>query len=396
MQHQWLKWFQGYLIVILKGKRIERLINLSTQRRMQVWNISRFDNQRGRIAIRLADYYQLRPLLKETGCRARIISKHGLPFYFRKAKKRYAFFIGFVGFLVMLFLLSNVIWSIEIEGAENINHVEVLTEAKKLGVEQGKFSFLLDDPNQIQAQLMSRIPEASWIGFKMDGTKAKIRIVEKVMPEVKEDVYARHLVASKSAVVSNIFAERGKPLVSEDDFVRKGDILVSGLIGKEEEPVAVMAQGKIEGEVWYETDVVIPIRRKHAAYTGENHRNFYFMAGDMKLKLWGFKEVPFAQYEVKENPRVWQWKESKLKVGWQTEQLLAVEHTESKVTVDEALQLAKEAAKQDVISKMKQGGYIKEEKVLLQREENDKVYIKFHVVAIEDIAVEQPIFLEGE
>jgi len=396
MQYHWTKWFNGFLVIVLKGKRIERLINIAVQRNIQIWNITRFDHERGRISIRLADFYRLRPLLKETGCRIRIIGKHGFPFLLTKVKKRYTFFIGFVGFLVMLFLLSNVIWSIEVIGTEKISKTEILTEAQKLGIEQGKFSFMLDEPDKIQSELMAQIPEASWIGFQLKGTKAQIRVVEKVIPDPKEALSPRHLVASKTAVIHDLFAEQGKPMVRPDDFVRKGDILVSGLIGKEESPVAVAAKGKVEGEVWYETDVVVPIQRKQAVYTGEKHRNYYIILGDMQIKLWGFGDIPFQEYEVKQNPWMVRWREKDLPIGWKTEDLHSVEHKIHKVNPQEAQELAKEAARRDIISKMGNGGYIKEEKVLLQREENDKVYIKMHVIAIEDIAVEQPIILEGE
>ena len=87
MQYQWMKWFNGYLVIILKGKRIERLINLAIQKKMQIWNIARYDQERGKLAIRLEDFFELKPLLKETGCRVRIMSKHGLPFFFKKVKK---------------------------------------------------------------------------------------------------------------------------------------------------------------------------------------------------------------------------------------------------------------------------------------------------------------------
>ncbi|MEW9667365.1 sporulation protein YqfD [Ammoniphilus sp. 3BR4] len=396
MQHQWLKWFNGYLVIILNGRRIERLINLAVQKGMQVWNITRYDEQRGKIAIRLEDFLQLKPLLKETGCRMRILSKHGFPFFLTRVRKRYAFFGGFILFIAMLFFLSHVIWSIEVVGNENISRQHVLEAAEKVGIEQGKFSFLLDDPDKIQARLMEQLPEASWIGFRMKGTKAQIRVVEKVIPDDKEVLSPRHLVAKKSAVIHNIFAEHGKPMVRPADFVRKGDILVSGFIGKEESPTAVAAKGIVEGEVWYETEVVIPIKQKQSVYLGEQHRNVFLVWGEKQFKIWGFGELTFKEYETREDTRVMRWRDKTFPLGWKLETLQSVDVFEKKISEAEALELAKETAKQDILTKMGNGGYIKEEKVLHHKQENDKVYIKMHIVAIEDIAVEAPITIEGE
>ncbi len=396
MQHQWLKWFNGYLVIILKGRRIERLINLAVQKKMQVWNITRYDDQRGKINIRLEDFFLLKPLLRETGCRMRILSRHGFPFFLTRVRERYAFFGGFLLFIVMLFLLSNVIWSIEVVGNDKIGKYEVLQVAEKIGIQQGKFSFMLDEPDKIQAKLMENLPEASWVGFQIKGTKAQIRVVEKILPEKKEALGPRHLVAKKSAVISTIFAEEGKPVVRPDDFVKKGDILVSGLIGKEDSPNAVAARGRVEGEVWYETEVIVPIQQKQATFIGEKHRNIYIVWGEHQLKIWGYKELPFQNYEVKDQMWVIRWKDKSFPLAWKTENLHAVETQEKQLDEKQAQEMAIQAARQDILSKMGNGGYIKEEKVLHLKRENDKVYIKMHVVAIEDIAVEQPIIIEGE
>jgi len=394
MQHQWIKWFNGYLVIMIKGKRLERLINLALNKKIEIWQISRFDEQRGRMSILLVDFLRLKPLLKETGCRTRIISKHGLPFLLTKIRKRYAFVGGFLAFLCMLFILSNVIWSVEVVGTEKIPKSEVLEMAKQVGIQEGKLSFYLDDPDKIKAKLMEKIPDASWIGFRMNGTKAEIRVVEKIIPEEKEALSPRHIVARKSAVIHDIFATHGKQMVRPNDFVKKGDLLISGLIGKEESPIAVAAKGVVEGEVWYETEAVIPRLKKQAIYTGEKHRNIYLRLWGYELKVWGYGELAFNKYEPNEEMHMLHWREKQFPVGIKVEDLLECEFKQIKISTEEAVSTAKEAVKQDILAKIKTGGYIKEEKVLHQREENDKVYIKMHIIAIEDIALEKPIIIQ--
>ncbi|MBP1930529.1 sporulation protein YqfD [Ammoniphilus resinae] len=394
MQHRWIKWFNGYLVIMIKGKRVERLINLALHKKIEIWQISRFDEQRGRMSIQLIDFFRLKPLLKETGCRTRIISKHGFPFLLTKLRKRYAFVGGFLAFLCMLFVLSNVIWSVEVVGTEKIPKSQVLEMAKQVGIQEGKLSLFLDDPDKIKARLMEKIPDASWIGFRMNGTKAEIRVVEKIIPEEKQVLGPQHIVAKKSAVIHDIFTTHGKQMVRPNDFVKKGDLLISGLIGKEESPVAVAAKGVVEGEVWYETEAVIPRLKKQAIYTGEKHRNIYLRLWGYELKIWGFGELAISKYEIEEENHMLHWRDKQFPVGIKVEDLLECEFKQIKISTEEAVATAKEAVKQDVLAKMKTGGYIKEEKVLHQREENDKVYIKMHIIAIEDIALEKPIIIQ--
>jgi similar to stage IV sporulation protein len=250
MQHQWIRWFNGYLVVCVKGKRLERLINLAVQKKMNLWHITRNEKEKAALTLGLEDFFLLKPLLRETNCRIHIISKQGLPFLLTKIRKRHAFLVGFAVFVMMLYLLSSMIWTVEVKGTEQIADYEVKELAAQLGIKQGTFTFFLDDPHQLQAQLLEKLPEASWVGFKLQGTKAEIRVVEKVFPEEQQAQTPRNIVSTKSAMILNVFATKGKPLVKQYDFVKKGDILVSGLIGKEEVPVAVAATGKVEGEVW--------------------------------------------------------------------------------------------------------------------------------------------------
>ena len=396
MQHQWLKWINGYLVIKIKGKRIERFINRAIQKRMVIWDIVRQDELQGKMLIRLEDFFHIKPLLKETNCRVEILSKHGFPFFLRKVKHRYAFFVGFFVFVSLLFVLSHVIWTVEVIGTEKISKSEVLAAAQQVGIEQGKFSFFLDDPDKISANLLTKMPKASWVGFNMVGTKAQIRIVEKVIPEKPEVAAPRNIVAKKSAVVQRIFAAKGRVMVKPNDFVRKGDVLVSGLIGKEDQPLQVAADGKVEGEVWYETEVTIPLKHDQAVFTGAVQRNYYLVVGSRQIKLWGFGNEPYKHFVKNDEKQIFHLKSLGFSLGWDIENEKETKINQVNVGQTEAVTIAKESAKQDIMAKIGKDGYIKEEKVLHQQKENDKVYIKMHIITIEDIAEKQPIALEGD
>ncbi len=103
-----------------------------------------------------------------------------------------------------------------------------------------------------------------------------IKIVEATIPETPQLLSPRHLVASKNAMVTEIFAEKGKPVVKPNAYVRKGDILISGILGDEAHQQTVVAQGKVKG--WYGTSLL----------------SRYRLSGSTKRTREKAKPVPFS------------------------------------------------------------------------------------------------------
>ena len=70
-----------------------------------------------------------------------------------------------------------------------------------------------------------------WCG--VEGTTYHLQVVEKNEPEKPEYFSPQHLVAKKKAVIVDMFVEEGQAVVDLYDHVEEGQLLVSGLIGKE-------------------------------------------------------------------------------------------------------------------------------------------------------------------
>jgi similar to stage IV sporulation protein len=117
---------------------------------------------------------------------------------------------------------------------------------------------------------------------------------------------------------------------------------------------------------------------------------------DYKLKVWGFAEELIQQAETKEENWVFRWRDFTLPFAWVREDIFEIDKRTVKINLHQALDIAKETAEKDILAKMNTSGFIKEQKVLHHAVENDKVYIKIHVAAIEDIAKYEPIIFEGD
>jgi len=386
-----VNWIQGYLELQIKGKYVERLLNRMVGQGMQVWNIRRKGTE-AYFCISLDDFYQLKPLLKETYCRFHVVKRKGFPFFLRKMRTRSLFFIGILLFLIGIYALSFVVWRVEVVGNEKIPELEIRQAAEQLGVKQGVFVFQLPPMEKIQRELLKKLPNTSWVGFEMKGTTALIKVAEKVLPEETRPTPGHnHLIARKKAVVYYIFAERGKPLVKVNDVVKPGQILISGILGNEEHSVLDTARGIVEGEVWYESEIEVPLKQNRPVLTGDNYKEKYLVIGDWNLKISGYFRKPFNHAVKTEDISLIPWVKKYFNLGLKTVTYREDTIHETLINEEEASALGKRFARENLLKKLDASARIKEEKVLHQRRENGKVYIKIHYVVIENIAKIQEI-----
>src|SRR5699024_4762387 len=100
-------------------------------------------------------------------------------------------------------------------------------------------------------------------------TTYEFEVVEQQLPEEAERISPRNLVATKKAIIHDVFVEDGQAHVKPNDFVRKGDLLVSGMIGKEGKEEIIPAKAIVLGEIWYTSNISVPIEILFTTFTGE-------------------------------------------------------------------------------------------------------------------------------
>lgn len=391
MRNSLRDWMEGHVTITVRGKRFERLINLAIREGLHLWNIRRQGTEVGQCDILIRDFFRLRPLLRQTGCRCHVVKRGGLPFWLVRMRMRAGLAIGFFLFFLGVYMLSSFIWSVEVVGVHQMSLTSVNQAAEKIGIKPGAWKVKLSEPQTLQRQLLQSLPDASWVGVELHGTKAIIQVVEKEQQEKPQALSPRHLVAKKKAVVHSILAEAGKVVVNIDQFVNKGQVLISGIIGNDTRQAIVAARGKVEGEVWYLTNVTIPLEQKRVSFTGASEDNHFLLAGNYAVRIWPFQIQPFQHVDTKEQKYQFSYHGYQFPLGWKVETRQEVEEQKYQLTPEKAVALAKEFGRQDVLKRAGKDATIKEEKVLHVKEENGKVYLSIHYSVIEDIAEEQPI-----
>lgn len=386
-----LVYWRGYVGVTVRNGHLESFINALTQMGIPVWDVKPTTLQSAEMKVLISDFYALRPLLKRTGCRIHVNTRIGFPFQILKLKKRRFFAVGMVAFFAILFLLSSLVWDVKVIGNVKIATDDVLVIAKEEGIYPLQWIFRLHDLDELSLQLNRKLPGTAWVGVDRSGTTITIQVVESSIPDTKPLLSPRHLISRTDAVVTSIYAEQGRPLVAKNTRVKKGQILISGLLGDSENSQSVVAKGDVLGLVWHEYNIEVPIVQKRKVYTGEIKNKSYLVLGNRGIQLWGYGKVPYAEYDVVAEQDPLTWRSTKLPMGWMTEHVMETEERSEVITEEEAKKQGIEGAIRDIIAKYGNDSNVISRKILHEKKENGKVYMKVLFEVEEKIAEELPI-----
>jgi similar to stage IV sporulation protein len=395
LKNHWLTFFTGKILVKVEGKGLERVLNALTRLNISIWQVKRVGTETVIFYISLKDIHHLRRALRNFDCRVSFIKGQGTPFLWKRTLRNSGFLLGSLAFFALIIILSNMIWGIEIKGASPKTEHEIRKELDEIGVKIGKSQFFVKDVESIQRELSKRMDNITWVGVELKGTTYHFQVVEKNAPEEEEKAGNQNLVAKQKAIIVKMFVEQGQTKVAINDYVKKGDLLVSGVIGKDEQSKAVPAKGVILGQTWYTTQVELPLSTDFEVFTGREKSKHSLSFGSFKIPIWGWGEPEFKDY-VKETSakkvKLFKWE---LPISYTHTSIKENESVTRTYNEKEAIKVAKRLAKEDLKSTLSEDAEIIGEKILHQQVDNGKVRLNMYYKVIEDIAIEQPI-IQGD
>ncbi|MDA7026897.1 sporulation protein YqfD [Bacillus sp. CLL-7-23] len=399
MKNKWLSFFTGKIQLQVMGTGIERFLNECIRRGIPLFDVKRKD-QIVFLYILLSDVHVFRKTIRDFDCKCRFLKRKGLPFLLQKSKRNSGFTLGIAAFFVIMFLLSNMIWKIDISGANPETEHQIRQELNRIGIKKGRLQFLIMTPQKIQQSLTKKVENITWVGIELNGTALHMKVVEKNEPEKEKGISPRHIIAKKDATISSMFVEKGEPLVTVNEHVKKGQKLVSGLIGneedEEEDKQKVGAKGEIFGETWYRSTVTVPLETSFDVFTGKVKTRHKLSSGFLSVPFWGFsfKEEKLSDPKTETEEHPLHFFKFTLPFTYVKETTRESEKVKRVYTKKEAAREAIKMGKQDVRKKIGDDGKIISEKVLHETSENGKVKLIILYQVIEDIVQTTPIVQE--
>lgn len=290
------KYENGYVTFEVHSFKPEKFLNVLWENNVIVESVKKISITCITIKVPLKFYKIVIDTARKTGSRLKIIKREGISFLFIKIRRNVALASGIVIFLAILYYLSLYIWSIHIDTEKYISPYEIRQELKGFGVVPGiKKSDI--DVYKVEKNLMKSDSSIMWVRVRENGTILKVDVKEKVSPpNVVLDNSPCNVVADKDGQIESIYTTAGTAVVKSGDMVKKGDILIKGEQGNDENTYPVHAKGRVFAKTFYEETKKVSAYKIKRERTGRKIINYYIQIAGKKMYLENNKNN-FSSYD---------------------------------------------------------------------------------------------------
>ena len=166
-----------------------------------------------------------------------------------RIKYKWTVLIAILFSLFLSAVCSSVVWDIRVEGNTGLPEALVISKLEESGIGIGSVWKNCSLSDAETALLVSE-PRISWVNINRRGTVCYVTLIENENngeESEEETVGFANIVASRDCVIEEITVKRGVAAVAVGDSVKKGDLLISGVISTEEGSKFCRAEGVIMG-----------------------------------------------------------------------------------------------------------------------------------------------------
>ena len=289
--------------ICISGEQVERFLNLCAYHNIKFYNIEK-KNDIYYVNISALDFFKIKSFANKTSVKYRIINKNGLYFRIKQLMKSKVFFILPFICISILWFSSHFLWNVNLEGNISITQDMIKDYLHQKGIYYGML--LKDIPiNQLKSDLRNDYPQINWVSVYLEGTTLQIALKENDNKIYTADKYAssENIVASTSGIVESILIRKGTAAVKVGDEVKKGDILIKGVIdipaedGSVKQSVLCQADGDVVLICHHSINNSIPLKYTEKEYTSHKLNKLEFQIHN-KVYTIPNTNVPYLNYEV--------------------------------------------------------------------------------------------------
>jgi len=251
---------------------------------INVYDVKTFNNYI-LIKINNDDYKKLRKYL--ISYKTSIYSLTGIDKIKQIIKKYVVFCTSIIVGIFILIIANNMIFKVDIKSNnENIKNL-LKSELKKYGLSSMRIKKSHSKIEEIVDDILENNKDKiKWLEIKYDGLIMIVNVTETIDEQITENYNNCNIIASKDSKILTLNIYKGVALKEINDYVNKGEVILSGnIIHNEEVKNTVCSSGEIYGEVWYKVKVEIPLEETMKEYTGKNRYNMSLKINDDTYKI---------------------------------------------------------------------------------------------------------------
>ncbi|MBC5624760.1 sporulation protein YqfD [Clostridium sp. NSJ-49] len=274
----------GRITVEIKLLNPDRILNIFWNRNINIYKINKKNISTIRLDIDYINYEEVCEVIQTLGGKISIVKRRGFIFWFRNMRGKISLVVGLMLFLVVIFLLSNYVWAIDINVQENISPFEIRQQLKEIGIKPGmaKSDIVVED---IEKKLENANSEILWLRVRVEGSTLNVTIEEKINPPTEWNGQYGNLVATEDGEVVKVYTYAGRSAVKQEQMVKKGDVLIEGIDGKEGQEYIIAPRGIVIANTFYEKTMQLKLTGTKLERSGERETEYYISIFGKKIYL---------------------------------------------------------------------------------------------------------------
>ena len=376
MKNEWLNKLKTTYYIKIKGKNIERFIKRLISVDIELLEIKYLKYDEIVVKIYKNNLEKIEEI--KTVYDVEVVEYTGFYKYKELLKKNKLIVISIVLAFTFVLYLSNTIFYIDvIHNDKNIREL-IKEELSENGIRIYSLKKDYKYINKVKNKIMEKHKDKiEWLEIESSGTRYIVKVEERKINDINGNNEPRNLVAKKDAVILSIEASDGIIVKNKNDYVKKGDIIVSGNIDLNGEIKKIVpATGKVYGEVWYKLTIEYPLNYTERKVTGETKKIYTFKFMNLNISL-------YNNYLVTKEKILYKNKTIPFSIVKQTKnKILNINQT---LTKEEATSKAIEVGLDKIKSKLNDNEYIIDTKKLKVETNNSKIILELFVSVCEDI-----------
>ena len=262
---------ESYEWVSVKVSNPDRFFLKCHEKNIAIYEIQRMDNE-VKIKIQTKDYSKLKQMWFIKIKKIEPIGIHALK---KKIQKHHIFLIAIGIGLVFLYVLSHIMLSVTVVHSNQDIRFLLMNALEEKGIKENTWRKSYQEIEKIKQEILDEYPDQlEWLEIEVNGLDYIVRVEERKLEQEDSTPEACNVVATKDGIVKEMIYMNGEALFKRNDSVKKGDILISGTIKKDEETKStVCATGSVYAEVWYTVKASVPLSYEEYELTGKTRWN---------------------------------------------------------------------------------------------------------------------------
>ncbi|MBO4354461.1 MAG: sporulation protein YqfD [Clostridia bacterium] len=321
-----------------------------------------------------------------------VAERTGFPAFIKRYRKRLGLAVGAVLALFLVAFSSRFVWDIKITGNSTVPTGEIIAALDAYGFRLGTY-IPSADVIGIGRKIAIENENITWMSINIRGTVARVEVRETTAPSKESLAEPSNLVASSDGQIVRVEAYGGKSEVKAGQTVKKGDLLVSGVVDSAALGYRlVRARGSVYASVTKTFTASVDTSSHEKIYTGEEKAYKTVKIFSKTAELFKNIDISYEKYDTIEETERLSVFGADLPIFVKT--VRYVEYIEKPLTLtdEEALKKAREAIAVQAAAELEN------DEILARYEnvtyENGVCTLKVLVECVTDIASEQKIKTE--